>query len=373
MQKLINTNIEDLQPYSPGKPIRELERELGIAGAIKLASNENPLGPSPKALAAIKETLGEVHRYPDGGCFYLKQALAPRLGVSPDNLIFGNGSDELLEIICRSFLNPGEQVVYAGCAFLEYELISKAAGADRQQIPLKGFVHDLEAMAKAVTKKTKLIFIANPNNPTGTMVNQKAFDDFMQSLPPYVVVVVDEAYYEYVEQNDFPDSISYMRQGRNIITLRTFSKIYGLASLRIGYGIAKTELIGYMNRVRQPFNVNFLAQVAALGALGDEEHLLRTRELTRRGRQFLCHQFDEMGVEYVPSVANFILLDTKCNGQKIYQAMLQEGVIVRAMDMYGLPSYIRVTVGTEGENRRFLEAFRRALHTTKGCLEKLEF
>jgi histidinol-phosphate aminotransferase len=361
MKNLINPNIQDLQPYSPGKPVQELERELGITGAIKLASNENPLGPSPKAIAAIKETLGEVHRYPDGGGFYLKQALAPKLGVKPENIILGNGSDESLEIICRTFLRPGEQVIYADCAFLEYELISKAAGAERLRVPLKDFVHDLEAMARAVTEKTKLIFIANPNNPTGTMVDRRAFERFMKSIPPQVLVIVDEAYYEYVQRADFPDTIGYMHQGRNIITLRTFSKIYGLAALRIGYGIAKAELIGYMNRVRQPFNVNALAQVAALGALSDTEHLTHSQEVIRQGRQYLYSQFDELDIDYIPSVANFILLDTKLNGRQVYQAMLKEGVIVRAMDVYGLPSYIRVTIGTEGENRCLLKALKQAL------------
>jgi histidinol-phosphate aminotransferase len=361
MKNLINPHIQDLQPYNPGKPIQELERELGIAGAIKLASNENPLGPSPKAVAAIKEALGEVHRYPDGGCFYLKQALAPKLGIKPESIILGNGSDELIEIICRTFLTPGEQVIYADCTFVEYELVSKSFGAQEVRIPLKDFTYDLEAMAQAVTDKTRLIFIANPNNPTGTMVNRPAFERFMGDIPPQVLVIVDEAYYEYVARADFPDTISYMQQGRNIITLRTFSKIYGLAALRVGYGIARPELISYMNRVRLPFNVNSLAQAAALAALTDEEHLAHSREVIRQGREYLYNQFEELGLDYVPSVANFVLLDTKVGGQQVYQAMLREGVIVRPMGVYGLPGHIRVTIGTEGENRRLLAALKRAL------------
>ncbi len=361
MKNLINPHIKDLKPYSPGKPIQELERELGIAGAIKLASNENPLGPSPKAVAAIKESLGEINRYPDGGGFYLKQTLAPSLEVESENIIFGNGSDELIEIICRTFLNPGEQVISADCTFVEYRLVSESFGAEMIAVPLKEFTYDLEAMARAVTEKTKLIFIANPNNPTGTMVNRVAFDKFMGDIPPQIILVMDEAYYEYAVSASFPDTISYIRQGRNVIALRTFSKIYGLAALRIGYGIAKSDIIDYMNRVRLPFNVNSLAQTAALAALSDKEHLSRSREVARQGREYLYSQFKELGIDYIPSAANFILLDTRRDGRRIYQAMLKEGVIVRPMEVYDLPGYIRVTVGTEGENRRLMEALKRAL------------
>ncbi len=361
MKNLINPHIADLKPYSPGKPVQELERELGIAGAIKLASNENPLGPSPKALNAIKEALGEVHRYPDGGGFYLKQALAPKLGVKLENIVLGNGSDELIEIICRTFLNPGEQVISADCTFVEYELVAKSFGAKMLKVPLKGFTYDLEAILAEVDDNTKLVFIANPNNPTGTMVDRMAFDSFMKKIPPPVMVVMDEAYYEYMMREDFPDSISYMQQGRNIIILRTFSKIYGLAALRIGYGIARPELIDYMNRVRLPFNVNSLAQAAAIAALDDTEHLSHSQAVTRSGRQYLYSQFDKLGIDYVPSAANFILLDTKRNGSRVYNTMLKAGVIVRPMQVYGLPDYIRVTIGTEGENRRLVEALKRAL------------
>lgn len=361
MKNLINPHIEDLKPYSPGKPIQELERELGIAGAIKLASNENSIGPSSKAVAAIKESLGEINRYPDGGGFYLKQNLAPSLGVGSENIILGNGSDELIEIICRTFLNPGEQVISADCTFIEYKLVSKSFGAEMVAIPLKDFTYDLEAMACAVTDKTKLIFIANPNNPTGTMVNRVIFDNFMGNIPPQVIVVMDEAYYEYVVSASFPDAISYIKQDRNIIALRTFSKIYGLAALRIGYGIAKPETIDYMNRVRLPFNVNSLAQVAAIAALSDEEHLSRSQEVVSQGREYLYSQFEEFSIDYIPSVANFILLNTRCDGRQVYQTMLKEGVIVRPMEVYNLPGYIRVTVGTEGENRRLIEALKRAL------------
>ncbi len=361
MKKLINPHIAELKPYNPGKPIQELERELGIAGAIKLASNENPLGPSPKALAAIKEALGEIHRYPDGNGLYLKQALATKLGVKPENIILGNGSDELIEIICRTFLNPGEHVVSADCTFVEYELVAKSFGAKMVTAPLKDFTYDLEAMLARMDDKTKLVFIANPNNPTGTIVDRVAFDRFMKDLPPQVLVVMDEAYYEYMLREDFPDSLGYMQQGRNIIVLRTFSKIYGLAALRIGYGIAKAETIDYMNRVWLPFNVNSLAQTAAQAALGDAEHLLRSQETARLGRQYLYSQFEELDINYVPSAANFILLDTKCDGQKIYQAMLKDGVIVRPMQVYGLPDYIRITIGTEGENRRLIESLKQAM------------
>ncbi len=361
MKEIINPYIKNLKAYNPGKPIRELERELGIAGAIKLASNENPLGPSVKAVSAIKEVLGEIHRYPDGNCFYLKQALAPKLGLSPEQIIFGNGSDELIEVICRTFLNRGDEVLYGDCTFVEYELVSKAFGICGIPVPLKNFTYDLEAMAQAINEKTKLIFIANPNNPTGTMVDRAEFDWFIKNIPPHIIVVMDEAYYEYVDREDYPDSIAYIRQGRNIITLRTFSKIYGLAALRIGYGIACTKLTEYMNRVRLPFNVNSLAQAAALAALTDTQHIESSRELVSIGRKYLYMQLDKLGIEYVPSAANFILINTKQDARKVYQDMLKTGVIVRSMYVYGLSQYIRVTVGTEGENRRFISAIKEVL------------
>ncbi|MBI5787432.1 MAG: histidinol-phosphate transaminase [Candidatus Schekmanbacteria bacterium] len=360
LEKLINPFIKDLPVYEPGKPVQELERESGISGAIKLASNENPLGPSPSVIKALTEAALGVHIYPVGDCFYLKRTLAEKLGICCGQLIFGNGSDEIIALVCQAFLSPGDEVIYAYPAFIEYELISRAFGAKCRRIPLRNFTHDLPAMAAAVHAETKLIFIANPNNPTGTTVDKNQFADFMRGLPGHVIAVVDEAYYEFVATDDFPDSIEYIRQGAQLIVMRTFSKAYALAGLRIGYGIADAQIIQYLNRVRHPFNVNSLAQSAAIAALQDEAHLIRTRRTIDQGRACLSQELERLGLEYVPSAVNFILLKVG-QGQRIYQALLRKGVIVRAMDCYDLPEYIRVTVGTQGENTRFIEALREVL------------
>lgn len=362
MNNLINPNLQDLKAYEPGKPIKELERELGIQEAIKLASNENPIGPSPAAIQAIKDDLAEIHRYPDGGGYYLKQVLAQHLGVRENQLVLGNGSDEIIALICQTFLKPGEEVIYAHPAFVEYELISKAFGAKGVIVPLKDFTHDLPAMAAAVNKNTKLIFIANPNNPTGTMVTKDEFASFMDKIPVEVIVAVDEAYYEFINRDDFPDCLHYVKQERNIIVLRTFSKAYALAGLRIGYGIAPPKLISYINRVRHPFNVNSLAQTAAIASLKDKEHLALSRKIINEGRNYLYRQLEEIGLEYVPSVANFLLIKVS-NSQEVIQRLLKLGIIVRNMGVYGLDEYIRVTIGTREENQRFIRTLRQVLNS----------
>lgn len=353
----VSENIESLVPYPPGKPIEELERELGIKGSIKLASNENPLGPSPKALSALEGAIRNLHRYPDGSCYYLKEKLSERLNVMPEMLVFGNGSNEIIELLVRAFLKPGEEAVMADPSFAVYPIAVKAAGGTAKTVSLKAFRHDLTAMAKEITGKTRIVFIANPNNPTGTIVTSSEFDRFMKDVPKGVIVCVDEAYREFVQTAEFPATLDYVKSGRPVVLLRTFSKIYGLAGLRVGYGAAHPDIVGYMNRVRQPFNVNSLAQVAALAALDDDGHLKRTIENNSSGLKYLFKEVKTLGFECVPTQANFFLIKVG-QGKAVYDSLLRKGVIVRPMASYNLPEYIRVTVGLPSENRRFIESFK---------------
>ena len=355
MELKIPEHIKNLIPYEPGKPIEELERELGIKDSIKLASNENPIGPSSKALKTIERSLPNIHRYPDGSGFYLKDAIADYFNINPSDIIIGNGSNEIIELAVRTFLNPGDEVVFADQSFVVYQIVTQSANCKNVIVPLKDFTHDLNGMAKAVTEKTRMIFIANPNNPTGTAVGRNEVERFMKRLSNDVIVVFDEAYYEYVERKDFPDTVKYVRDGKNVIVLRTFSKIYGLAGLRIGYGFAGDEIVGFMNRVRQPFNTNSLAQIGAIAALKDSKHLKKSRDVNRKGKKYLYKEFEKLGIDYIPTEANFILARVE-NGREIYNRLLRKGVIVRAMDGYKLPDYIRVTIGLPEENKRFVEA-----------------
>ncbi|MBI5491311.1 MAG: histidinol-phosphate transaminase [Deltaproteobacteria bacterium] len=352
----VSKNISSLVPYPPGKPIEELERELGIKGSIKLASNENPLGPSKKAVEAVAGALSNLHRYPDGSCYYLRERLSSFLGVPPETLIFGNGSNEIIELLVRAFLKSGDEAVMADPSFAVYPIVIKTVGAKGRLVPLKAMRHDLKAMAKAVTKKTRIVFIANPNNPTGTIVTAREFNRFIKEVPEDVIVCVDEAYREFVRSADFPDTLGHITEGRPVLLLRTFSKIYGLAGLRIGYGVAPPQMIDYMNRVRQPFNVNSLAQAAAIAALGDDAHLERTRANNAEGIKYLFKEVRSLGFECVDTEANFFLIKVN-DGKRFYDALLRKGVIVRPMAGYNLPEYIRVTVGLPGENERFIRAF----------------
>lgn len=357
----VSSGIESLVPYPPGKPIEELERELGITGSIKLASNENPLGPSKKAVAAVSNALGNLHRYPDGSGYYLKEKLSSRLNVPTDMIILGNGSNEIIELLIRTFLRPGDETVMADPSFAVYPLVTRAAGGSSILVPLdKDFRHDLPAMAKAITEKTRIVFIANPNNPTGTVVLKDEFSAFMKDVPEEVVVCVDEAYVEFVKCADFPDTLEYIKSGHPVVALRTFSKIYGLAGLRCGYGVADARIINYMDRVRQPFNVNSLAQAAALAALDDGEHLKATLENNKNGLEYLFNELKSFGFEVVPTEANFFLVKVG-DGKSVYNGLLKKGVIVRPMASYGLPEYIRVTVGLPEENRRFIKAFKETI------------
>jgi len=316
MKNIINKNVLKIKPYEPGKPIEEVKRELGLKNVIKLASNENPLGSSSKALAAIKRNLGTLNRYPDGNCFYLKDKLARKLNLKPRNLIFGNGSDELIDVIVKTFVGPNEEVLTSKVSFVEYEIVSQSNNRKFRDIPLKDFKYDLKAIKKAIRKNTKAIFIANPNNPTGTYVNKRELEEFLRGLPKNLIVVLDEAYNEFVDVRDFPESLDYIN--KNVIILRTFSKTYGLAGLRIGYAIAKPEFIECMNRVRQPFNVNLLAQAAALEAVDDTAFLKRSRRTILEGKRYLYNELDKLGFECVSSVANFILVDVKQDCRRLH-------------------------------------------------------
>jgi histidinol-phosphate aminotransferase len=348
-------HIKTIKPYVPGKPIEELEREIGIKDSIKLASNETPLGPSPLAVKALRRGIKDLHRYPDGSCYFLKNALSEKLGLSPDEIILGNGSNEVIELAVRTFLSPGEEAIMAHPSFVVYSMIVQAAGGKSIIVPLKEWRHDLDAMASCITEKTRIIFIANPNNPTGTINTKAEMNKFMQRVPENVLVVVDEAYYEYVTSPEYAESMKYFRQGRAILILRTFSKIYGLAGLRIGYGIAKASIIKEMNKVRQPFNVNSLAQKAALAALEDKTHIAKAKEVNEKGKKFLYREFKSMGIEYVPTEANFIYIILKDgNAQQVYNELLKEGVIVRPMGA----KEIRVTIGLPKENKRLVEALK---------------
>jgi len=345
--------IRSLIPYEPGKPVEEVEREYGIEGSVKLASNENPLGPSPKAVQALQQRLDQLHLYPDGDCTYLKQALSAKLGASPDRLIFGNGSNELIELAVRTFMRPGDEAVMAHQAFVIYRLVVQAVGGSCKIIPLNNFTHDLEAMARAITPGTRIVFLANPNNPTGTIYRRKEWERFLERVTPEVLVIVDEAYFEYVTDQEYPNSLLYHEGPTAILTLRTFSKLYGLAGLRIGYGIGPKSVVDMMHRVRQPFNVNAAAQWAARAALEDQDHVAQSLKVNREGMRYLRGELSRLGLEQVPSQANFLLVRVG-DGEMVFERLLHSGVIVRPMGAYQLPEYIRVTVGMMIENIRFV-------------------
>jgi histidinol-phosphate aminotransferase len=346
----VSDNIKNITPYVPGKPIEELERELGISGSIKLASNENPLGPSPKAMVALKKVVEGVNRYPDGSGFYLSQALAAKFSVDLSQIILGNGSNELIELVVRTFVRPGDEVVSADPSFVVYKMITQAAGGTNVIVPCKDLRHDLNAMAERITSRTKVMFIANPNNPTGTMNTKAEMDRFMERVPENVIVAVDEAYFEYVTHADYPDSLDYLKDGRNILALRTFSKIYGLAGLRIGYGITTAEIAELLNKVRQPFNTNSLAQAAALAALADRRHVEKSIAINNEGKQYLYQSFGQLGLSFTPTETNFILFETALNAKDVYTALLKQGVIIRQMG----EKRLRVTIGLPEENKRFM-------------------
>ena len=360
---LAQPGVQQLSPYVPGKPVDELARELNIdpATIVKLASNENPLGASPKVLAAIEAQLAELTRYPDGNGFALKSLLAERCGVQLDQVTLGNGSNDILELVARAYLAPGLNAVFSEHAFAVYPIVTQAVGAQARVVPAKAWGHDLPAMLEAIDSNTRVIFIANPNNPTGTWFGVAALNEFLQDVPEHVLVVLDEAYIEYAEGSELPDGLDFLAAYPNLLVSRTFSKAYGLAALRVGYGLSTAVVADVLNRVRQPFNVNSLALAAACAAFQDEGYLTQSRELNTAGMQQLERGFAGLGLSWIASKGNFIALDLGQVAAPVYQGLLREGVIVRPVANYGMPNHLRITIGLPAENTRLLEALAKVL------------
>ncbi|MGB3210783.1 MAG: histidinol-phosphate transaminase [Desulforhopalus sp.] len=357
MKIKIPNNIAAITPYPPGKPLDELEREYGITNSIKLASNENPWGPSPKAIQALRAEVLNLHRYPDGSCYYLVQAIAEKMGVSTSEVVVGNGSNEVIEFLVKAFVQEGDEVITSHPSFLMYQKIVQVRGGVNHVVPLKEMRHDLEVIKEMVSGKTRLIFLDNPNNPTGTVIPPVELYRFLSEIPESVIVVLDEAYVDFMDTQLQVDFYSLIRNidGRcPVVFLRTFSKAYGLSGLRVGYGLMAEDIAECLHKVRQPFNINQMAQVGALAALDDEEYYLLTLDRTAKGLAYLSREVDKLGCKSYPSATNFFLIDVQGNADKLYQAMLSKGVIVRSMSAYGFENFIRVTVGTEEENSRFL-------------------
>ncbi len=350
-----------LQPYVPGKPLSELERELGISNSIKLASNENPLGPSPRAVDAIQAQLGDLTRYPDGSGFALRNRLARHHDVDPACITIGNGSNDVLDMIARVFLAPGKESLFSQYAFAVYPLSSMAAGAELMIAPALDYGHDLAAMQSMINDRTGVVWIANPNNPTGTRLNIEVLRAFIEAIPARVIVVVDEAYFEYVRADDHPDTSRWLGDFPNLVVTRTFSKAYGMAALRVGYGLSHPDIADLLNRVRQPFNVNSLAQAAAIATLDDADYLQRSIELNDAGMQQLVAGVQGLGLSYIPSSGNFLTVDLGREAGPVDQALLRQGVITRPIGNYGLPNHLRVSVGLAYENERFVDALEQVL------------
>jgi histidinol-phosphate aminotransferase len=362
--------VKGLKPYQPGKPIEELQRELGIKEVVKMASNENPQGPSPRAIEAIQKQLTETSRYPDGNGFVLKQALASHLGAKAEQITLGNGSNDVLELVARAFATANDEIIFSQYAFAVYPLVTQAINAKAVRVPAKNWRHDLDAMVASITQATKVIFIANPNNPTGTWLTEKQLLDFLHKVPRKVMVVLDEAYFEYAGDPDtgvadYPNGVHLLSQFPNLIVTRTFSKVYGLAGLRVGYSISHEDIADLLNRVRQPFNVNHLGMVAAVAALGDTEYLQQSLRTNSEGIKQLQHGFEALGLAYIPSGGNFLSVEVSAKGGQtaaaVYEALLREGVIVRPVANYNMPNHLRVTVGLAAENERFLSALSKVM------------
>ena len=348
--------LDNVAPYVPGKPVKEVERELGLTGVVKLASNENPLGPSPKAVEALREGIELVYFYPDGQSYDLRQALAKRLNMDPSWIIVGNGADGVILVTCMSYLDEKSEVVVSKHSFPMYDIFSSAMRAKMVKVPTKDYGLDLREMLDAITSRTTLVFVCNPNNPTGTLVRSKEVEEFMERVPDSVLVVFDEAYFEFACSEDFPDTLKYLREGReNVLILRTFSKAYGLAGLRLGYGISSQGIIETLNRVKEPFAVNILAQMAGIKALEDEEFVRLSVKIVNEGKDYLYGEFKRLGLSYVRSYTNFILLEAGKKAKEISDRLLHKGVIVRPCGGYDLPFHLRVTVGTMKQNERFIK------------------
>lgn len=353
--------ILSLTPYVPGKPIEEVKRELGIDDIVKLASNENPLGPSPKALEAMRAALENVGLYPEGSCYELRHALAPRLGVDPDMLIFGAGADEIIHYLGIALLDDDDEIVQADPSFVQYKAASTLMECRAHMVPLKDWTHDLDAMLACVNSHTKMFFITNPNNPTGTIVTADQVEKVIDALPERCLLVLDEAYYEYVDDPGYTRSIDWVRAGRNVIALRTFSKIYAMAGLRIGYGVAPKPIIDVLERVRAPFNVNSVAQIGAIASLDDPGQVVRSREQNRRSKEYFYRELDRMGIPYTPTQANFLWIDVQRDCREVFRELLKRGVIVRTGDIFGSPTHIRVTTGADEHNERFIRTLEEVL------------
>ena len=354
LQDIANRELLDLVPYEPGKPVDDVARELGLdpAQIIKLASNENPLGPSPLAMTAMHKAIDTCHFYPDGGGFHLRNAIAEAFGLTRENVVLGNGSNEIIELLFHTFTRPGvHEIVNSRHAFAVYTLMAQLFGVRAITVDDANFTPDLDAMLKAITPQTRLIFLASPNNPTGTRVTNEALDAFIEALPPHVIAVLDEAYYEFLDNP--PDSVGYVKAGKRVVLMRTFSKIQGLAGLRIGYGLASAEIANLLQRARQPFNANSIAQAGAIAGLADREHQAKTKAITDEGRKVIEEAFAKLGLNYVPSAGNFVLVHVG-NGGEVFKRLMAKGIIVRSMVSYHLPEYIRVSIGTPEQNARFL-------------------
>ncbi len=360
--ELANPQLREITVYQPGKPIEETARELGLdpSAIIKLASNENPLGPSPKAIEAMRDALEKGHLYPDGGGVCLCNAVATKLGLAPENVILGNGSNEVLEFLGHAFVNPGDDVVASQYAFIVYKLIATSFGARTIEVPSPGYQQDLDGMLTAITSRTRLVFVPNPNNPTGTLLSQRAIDNFVSHIPENVIVVFDEAYFEFLDCP--PDTLRFIHEGRNIVVLRTFSKIHGLAGLRIGYAVGPAGLIEILHKTRQPFNVNSIAQVGALAALDDDEHQRETKRVIDEGRAYLHEQFAKMKIPFVPGTANFVMVNVG-DGHAVFEKLLMQSIIVRPLNGYNLPKWVRISVGTMEENKKLVAALGKVMRS----------
>jgi len=361
IQKFLRKGVMNIEPYIPGKPIEEVQEELGISEITKMASNENPLGPSPKAVAAMERELKKVNLYPEGPCTVLRKEMSKRLGIDENMITFSNGADNCILLVASAFVNEGDEVLMADLTFFVYQTVTKIMGGQPVYVNLKDYTHDLTAMAKRISSRTKLIFVCNPNNPTGSVVSKDELDDFVNNLPEHVVLILDEAYIEFASDKNCPNGLDYIKQGHNVISLRTFSKLYGIAGVRIGYAMGNKAFISVLNTVREPFPVSLIAQAAALGALEDEEFKEKTLKNNKEGKTFLYEEFEKMGLPYVPTSTNFIFVDLKKDIKGIFQSLLREGIIIRPGHLWNYPTSARITIGTMEQNQKFIGALKKVL------------
>jgi len=361
MKKLIRDNVLKIEHYQPGLPLEVLKKELDLGREIcNLASNENPLGPSSLAIDAVKKSLEDSHLYPDNSCYLLRDRIADHLGISPKTLCIGNGTTELIFLMGVAFLDPGDTFIISESSFIMAKIVAQVMDSRLIEVPLKEYRHDLDAILKTITSDTKIVYLDNPMNPIGTLITQDEVSEFMEKIPEDIVVAFDEAYYEYVNKDSYPDILKYVEEGRNVIVFRTFSKLYGLAGLRVGYCAAKEDFTNAIQRVCPPFAVNRFAQIGAAAALGDREHIKKTKEINESGKRFLYENFDKMSVFYILSETNFITIDVKEDAKRICEELQKSNVIVRPLTMYGKPTFLRVTIGTPEQNKRFIDAFKKS-------------